>query len=202
MCERFGIRLAEFSEDTREKVRALMNLGELVPVMNPYDVGVGWVPSGYEDRLSECMQLLLKDENVDMLVVLQQSQASIPPLQVDYYHTIARAAAKCFRLTGKAMAYTSNVAAGLNEDIVCYIRETGMPLMQTMAAALKAVAHLGEYNVLRKQQQASEHTKDPSILQKAVADLPAGQTYLGERLTKAVLSQYGIGSVRKSDRTG
>ena len=89
MCERLHLNLAEFTDATKSDVRRHMGLGELVPVMNPYDAGAGWRPTGFEERLSECLRMLADDPNVDSLIVMQQSQASFDQGQVSYYTTIA-----------------------------------------------------------------------------------------------------------------
>lgn len=119
-----------------------MGLGELVPVMNPYDAGAGWRPTGFEERLSECLRMLADDPNVDSLIVMQQSQASFDQGQVSYYTTIARAVAQCSKITEKPVIYTSNVAAGFHRGITCHIEEAGLPLLQSMGTALLAVSHM------------------------------------------------------------
>lgn len=197
MCERLHLNLAEFTPETKNAVREHMGLGKLVPVMNPYDAGAGWKPTGFEDRLTGCLRMLAEDENVDSLVVMQQSQSSFDQGQVDYYTTIARAVASCSAITDKPVIYTSNVAAGFHPGITCHIENAGLPLLQSMGTALQAVAHMNWYFEQRRKSRAAVTPADPSRMQSAIAALPEGVHYMGERATKKLLASYGIPTTKE-----
>lgn len=192
MCERLHLNLAEFTDATKSAVRRHMGLGELVPVMNPYDAGAGWRPTGFEERLSECLRMLADDPNVDSLIVMQQSQASFDQGQVSYYTTIARAVAQCSKITEKPVIYTSNVAAGFHRGITCHIEEAGLPLLQSMGTALLAVSHMNWYYAQQNKTRPEAGLPDPARVSAAIQSLPAGTAYLGERETKRLLTDYGI----------
>lgn len=192
LCDGLHLELAEFTDETKVAVREHMGLGELLPVMNPYDAGAGWKPMGFEERLTGCLQMLAADPHVDILMVMQQSQASFDQGQVQYYTTIARATANCARTTEKPVVYASNVAAGFHHGITCHIEEVGLPLLQSMQTALQAVAHLNWYTQQRKKERQPEQPVDCTRIRRAISQLPGSRKRWDGQAMEPLLSAYGI----------
>ncbi len=179
-------KMAELSEETIEKLD-----GVLPPFWshgNPVDV-LGDAPP---DRFAQALEIVLKDEGVDSVVVILTPQAMTDPTATA--HAVSQAASRAFKPVLAVWMGGVMVAEGLQ-----LLSEAGIPSYTTPEKAVRAFMHLVSY------------ARNLTILHETPRDMPLafsldrkrlrgvfdtilteGSEILSENVSKAFLEAYEI----------
>lgn len=135
-----GMKLAELSEETRERFRRDIEEGRLPEHMsyrNPIDV-IGDAPSS---RYERAMRYALEDENVDLLVVIALFQS--PPALDE---GIVEAVAKMGGEYGKSIVFVAPPGGDYPHKMARNIElRGGVPVYETVEDGVDAVYALVKY---------------------------------------------------------
>ncbi len=181
-----GGLLAELSEETRT---ALFDLTDgKISGTNPIDIPFNADGAMY----SEALKLLIKDTDVDGVLVMHVPWARQPEVE------IAEAVAKSLKRV-KRLVLTAWLGSGAAEKARAVFAEKGIPSYESPGQAVRAFMYMAEYK--RNQELLIETpdslptdffpdtTKAREVVEKALAE---GREDLSEPEAKAVLASYGI----------
>ena len=186
-----GLRFPPLSEKSQSTLEKMLGAGSAVG--NPLDGGFGVLTS--EDTYRNCIELVLDDPNIDILL-LQEELMREPgsTRKENYLRMVEGVAAKA----KKPITYVSMISYGLN-DYARDLREElpHLPFLQETDKAVRAVRLVTDY--VAKKQRPEVKSRKPSAAEKAAADrvreLAAGgegARSLSEPESKALLAAYGI----------
>jgi acyl-CoA synthetase (NDP forming) len=92
---------------------------------------------------------LAKEEDVDLIVVSQDSPPGMAEKQANQYADVARAAVRAAG-SGKPVVAISHVSGGLDARIRRVLEEGNIPFLQGTREGLLAIHHLIEYAQFQK----------------------------------------------------
>ena len=186
---RRGIRLATFSDDTIERLRA--RLPPTAAIYNPVDI----VGDGDKERYLDTLDIILSDDNVSTVICLLAPTALIDPYELAVGISEAKE-----RYPEKAII-TAFVGGPLFREAKRYLMEVGIPYMDMTVRAVDAAYALYKYREIRDRKPCRyvtihdvDHEYAASIIQRVRMD---GRNVLMEHEAKELLKAYGI-SVPKS----
>jgi acyl-CoA synthetase (NDP forming) len=137
--QRQGLRMAVFSPPTQEKLDKL--LPPLTIRSNPVDMAF----ARNEQIFEESVHWILKDEDVDVLVIFLLYHPFMTPGR------IAAPVLRQRRLSTKPIVLCANSPRGLIEEEVSNFEENGVPVYALPDRALRALKGLTDYGEVTKQ---------------------------------------------------
>jgi acyl-CoA synthetase (NDP forming) len=140
LCVSFGLKLAQLSVETRQKV------AELLPpktyLDNPVDMGFFWHPPVF----IEVAKTLLKDPQVDILIMF--ALAGVGPM-VEIMKSIARETLPA-REPGKILMFGTDISTyDLMRDLG-EIEQAGVPVYRTPERAIRSLVQKVKYERIRR----------------------------------------------------
>ncbi|MDZ7361367.1 MAG: acetate--CoA ligase family protein [candidate division KSB1 bacterium] len=183
-CENLGLRLAKFSPETQQRLRA-----RLLPeasVANPVDL----LPAANEDDYQFTLEHILQDANVDALIVI-----SVPPISADAIKVAQRISAVAEKSDKTVLGCFMGVK-GLAS--AAELQKQAVPAFSFPESAARALAAMVRYAQWRQRKTSDFPTFD--VRREVVAEIIGGAKKSGrEQLTDweafQILSAYGIPSV-------
>ena len=140
LCISSGLKLANFSDETRRKV------GELLPpktyLDNPVDMGFSWMPPVF----IEVASAILRDPQVDILIVYA---LAVPGPMTEMLKQILRDILPA-RETGKLLLFCTDIPTHTLHQELASIQNTGIPVYLSPQRAVRALVHRSEYERIRK----------------------------------------------------
>lgn len=190
-----GFTFPDLSEASKEELRR--RLPPYSAVGNPLDAwGSGDLVSAYP----ACLDVLAREENIDLLAVSQDAPPGMAGAQVNQYAEVARAAVQAASGNKPVLAF-SHVSGGL-DDTIRGILETGnVPFLQGTRESLAAIHHLVKYAESRRpkdQRQKGDAGVAPASLNEILREMKGPKRVLPYGRSMAILSAYGIPGVRES----
>jgi acyl-CoA synthetase (NDP forming) len=160
-------------------------------ISNPLDA---WGNGKVEGTYPPSMTAAAAEENIDLVVISQDSPAGMAPAQVDQYAIVAKAAVDIAGKSGKPIVAVSNLSGGLHPGLRRIFEDGGVPLLQGTQEGLRAVHHLITYgNIMKK--GAFFRPDSEKRNQNALTGRREG--ILMEDEAKRFLSQNGISCVQE-----
>jgi len=116
-------------------------LPSFTAIENPLD---GWGSGDLVETYPACLEVLAGEDNVDLILVSQDSPPGMAERQAGQYTDVARAAVKAAG-SGKPVVAISHVSGGLDPTIRGILEKGNIPFLQGTREGLLAVHHLMEY---------------------------------------------------------
>jgi acyl-CoA synthetase (NDP forming) len=91
-----------------------------------------------------CLEVLAGEDDVDLIMVSQDSPPGMAEKQINQYADVARAAVRAAR-SGKPVVAISHVSGGLDSTIRGILEQGNIPFLQGTREGLLAIHHLVEY---------------------------------------------------------
>ena len=151
LAEGLSLRFVPLSPEAQAEVRK--RLPPFTAVGNPLD---GWGGGDLVETYPACLEVLAKEEKVDLIVVSQDSPPGMAENQVNQYTDVARAAVRAAE-SGKPVIALSHISGGVDPTIRQILEEGNVPFLQGTREGLRAVHHLIEY--ARFQRNRKQNTK-------------------------------------------
>ena len=144
LSEGLSLRFVPLSSKAQAELRK--RLPSFTAIGNPLD---GWGSGDLVETYPACLEVLAKEEEVDLIVVSQDSSPGMAEKQVNQYCDVARAAVKVAG-SGKPVVAISHVSGGLDATIRNILEEGSIPFLQGTREGLLAIHHLIEYAKFQK----------------------------------------------------
>jgi acyl-CoA synthetase (NDP forming) len=144
LAEGLSFRFAPLSPGARTELRK--RLPAFTAIGNPLD---GWGSGDLVETYPACLEVLAKEEGVDLIMVSQDSPPGMAEKQINQYADVARAAVRA-AASGKPVVALSHVSGGLDPTIRGILEKAGIPFLQGTREGLVAIHHLMEYARFQK----------------------------------------------------
>ena len=181
-CVRYGLRVAQFSETTKKRLRA--GLPKAASVNNPVDI----VGDAQADRYEVALRAALWDENVDCGLVMLTPQAMVDIKKIG--ETIATIAPKSGKTIVGCLMGLVDVSPGIE-----VLEKNGIPHYSFPEAAVRSLATLYNYQrwTERPRTRVKRFDVDLKLAKQIIARAKqAGETNLSQHDAMKVLEAYGL----------
>lgn len=185
-CVRYGLKVAQFSETTKKRLRA--GLPKAASVNNPVDI----VGDAQSDRYEVALRAALWDENVDCGLVMLTPQAMVNIRKVA--ETIATIAPKSGKTVVGCLMGLVDVSPGVE-----ILERNGIPHYSFPEAAVRSLATLYHYQrwIERPRTQVRHFDVDLKLARQIISQARrAGETNLSQHDAMRVLAAYGFPTAR------
>ena len=139
LAEGLSLRFAPLSAGARKELRK--RLPAFTAIANPLD---GWGSGDLVETYPACLEVLAKEEDVDLILVSQDSPPGMAEKQIKQYADVARAAVRAAG-SGKPVVAISHVSGGVDSTIRGILEQGNIPFLQGTREGLLALHHLIEY---------------------------------------------------------
>jgi acyl-CoA synthetase (NDP forming) len=139
LAEGLSFRFAPLSSKARMELRK--RLPSFTAIGNPLD---GWGSGDLVETYPACLEVLAKEDDVDLILVSQDSPSGMAEKQVNQYADVARAAVRAAG-SGKPVVAFSHVSGGLDSTIRQIFEQGNIPFLQGTRESLLAIHHLIAY---------------------------------------------------------
>ncbi len=181
-CVRYGLKVAQFSENTKKRLRA--GLPKAASVNNPVDI----VGDAQADRYEVALRAALWDENVDCGLVMLTPQAMVDIKEIG--ETIANVAPKSGKTVVGCLMGLVDVSPGIE-----VLEKNGIPHYSFPEAAVRSLATLYNYQrwTERPRTKVKHFDVDLNLAKQIIARAKrAGETNLSQHDAMRVLIAYGF----------
>ena len=139
LAEGLSLRFAPLSAGAQKELRK--RLPAFTAIANPLD---GWGSGDLVETYPACLEVLAKEEDVDLILVSQDSPPGMAEKQIKQYADVARAAVRAAG-SGKPVVAISHVSGGVDSTIRGILEQGNIPFLQGTREGLLALHHLIEY---------------------------------------------------------
>ncbi|MBP1719404.1 MAG: CoA-binding domain protein [Deltaproteobacteria bacterium] len=139
LAEGLSFRFVPLSAKAQTELRK--RLPAFTAIGNPLD---GWGSGDLVETYPACLEILAKEDDVDLIMVSQDSPPGMAEKQVNQYADVARAAVRAAG-SGKPVVAISHVSGGLDSRIRGILEQGDIPFLQGTREGLLAIHHLIEY---------------------------------------------------------
>lgn len=183
-CEKFGLTLAPLSDETVKALKAF--LPEQASIINPVDV----LGDATAERYEKALQLLLKDQRVDAVVVILTPQAVTEPNET------AKALVKVHReYPSKPILAVFMGGDSLNEAINI-LRSNNIPVYGFPEDAIRALKNMVDYAEYLKTEygdECFEFERNTILVRRIIERAKAyGRTVLLSYEAREIVKAYGL----------
>lgn len=144
LAEGLSFRFSPLSAKAQAELRK--RLPSFTAIGNPLD---GWGSGDLVETYPACLDVLAKEDDVDLIVVSQDSPPGMAKKQIAQYADVARAAVMAAG-SGKPVVAISHVSGGVDSTIRGILEEGNIPFLQGTREGLRAIHHLIEYARFQK----------------------------------------------------
>jgi acyl-CoA synthetase (NDP forming) len=185
----------ELSEASKEELRR--RLPPYSAVGNPLDAwGSGDLAAAYP----ACLEVLVREENIDLVAVSQDAPPGMAETQVNKYAEVARAAVQAASGNKPVLAF-SHVSGGLDPFIRGILEKGNVPFLQGTRESLVAIHHLVRYAECRRTRAKAKEgvaASSPASFEAVLKELDGEKRVMPYGRSMAILSAYGIKGVREA----
>jgi acetyltransferase len=195
LADGLSISFPSLSEGAEAELRR--RLPPFTSIGNPLD---GWGSGDLVETYPACLDVMAKEESIDLIVVSQDSSPGMAEKQVEQYADVARAAVRTAAL-GKPVVAFSHLSGGLDQTIKGILDRGNVPFLQGTKESLLAVDHLikyGEFLRLQKRKKGEAAGQVPFNLGGLIQRLRGPRRILTDRESKEILRTFGIPIVEES----
>lgn len=191
-AERNGLSVPALSPDTQATLESMLGAGSAVG--NPLDGGFGVLTS--EDTYRNCIQLVLDDPNIDILVLQEELMREAGSDRKEQY---LRMVEDLVQTAKKPIAYVSMISYGLTEYSRGMRAELmHLPFLQEVDKGLRAIGSVMTYAQGARRAAAelpaqTDAEAEAAARVREIAVGADGPRSLSEPESKALLAAYGIG---------
>ncbi len=144
LAEGLSFRFSPLSVKAQAELRK--RLPSFTAIGNPLD---GWGSGDLVETYPACLEVLAKEDDVDLIMVSQDSPPGMAKKQIEQYADVARAAVRAAG-SGKPVIAISHVSGGVDSTIRGILEEGNIPFLQGTREGLRAIHHLIEYARFQK----------------------------------------------------
>jgi acyl-CoA synthetase (NDP forming) len=144
LAEGLSFRFSPLSSKGQMELRK--RLPAFTAIGNPLD---GWGSGDLVETYPACLEVLAEEDDVDLIVVSQDSPPGMAEKQVSQYADVARAAVRAAG-SGKPVVAVSHVSGGVDSTIRGILDQGNIPFLQGTREGLLAIHHLIEYARFQK----------------------------------------------------
>jgi acyl-CoA synthetase (NDP forming) len=195
LAEGLSISFPPLSEDANKELRR--RLPPFTSIGNPLD---GWGSGDLVETYPACLEVLAREEGIDLIVVSQDSPPGMSEKQVEQYADVARAAVRTAAV-GKPVVAFSHLSGGLDQTIKGILDQGNIPFLQGTRESLLAVDHLVGYGRFLRERKEGRRGSDgwsPLHVKEMIRVLKGPRRVLSDREGKEILKAYGISIARES----
>jgi acetate---CoA ligase (ADP-forming) len=185
------IPVAAWSADTAERVRAALpgTTGR-----NPLDIGAS---VGHEQSDGELAALtaIANDPGVDIVLSIQDSQASLPAQLVEKYRRPVSTVAAARLSTKKPIVVVSPTPDATHPELLKELAGSGVPLLRGLRAGLAAMRSIGISPEATPEEDSAAEAAAPveaSVVSALKQEIGRHDGVLPAALSQRILSTYGI----------
>ncbi|EHP86582.1 acetate--CoA ligase alpha subunit [Methanotorris formicicus] len=143
MCEKYGIKLANFEEKTKEKLRK--KLPKTATISNPLDI----IGDADTERYKNAISSLMEDKNVNGLLIILTPQEMTKPLEV---------AEEIVKLKSNKKPIVTSFVGGVSiKGAKSYLRKNGIPSYITPESGVEALSYLYKYSKMKTKEDWDEY---------------------------------------------
>jgi acyl-CoA synthetase (NDP forming) len=188
LTERLSFSFPSFSVESQKELKK--RLPPFTPISNPLDA---WGSGDLAETYPACLEILGKEEGMDLIVISQDSPPGMAEKQVNQYTAVAKAAVRAAS-SGKPIIAFSHISGGLDPTIKRILDQGNIPFLQGTRESLLAIHHLMEYaRFLRKRDTHDKSSgQSPRDLKVMMQNLKGERRILPDGQAKEILRAYGI----------
>jgi len=188
LSERLSFSFPSLSTGSQEELKK--RLPPFTPISNPLDA---WGSGDLAETYPACLEILGKEEGMDLIAISQDSPPGMAEKQVNQYTAVAKAAVRAAS-RGKPIIAFSHISGGLDPTIKRILDQGNIPFLQGTRESLLAIHHLMEYaHFLRKRDtQDKSWGQSPRDLKVMKQNLKGERRILPDGQAKEILRAYGI----------
>ncbi len=194
-AERSDAVLPELAAPTLARLRDILGVG--TSLGNPLDAGFTALAS--RDAYFQCIDAMLEDPNIDVLLVQEELPASARTNQkAENLRAVNDRVARAAGGAGKPVAVVSMVSYMLTDESRRFRRELPhLPILHEVNKSLRAIGAIGRYGALPRPSPPAPRGRNvpsPEITALLARARPAahGLTVLDEADSKVLLGLYGL----------
>ncbi len=188
LAERFSLSFPPLSKTARESLEK--RLPPFSPIGNPLDA---WGSGDLRETYPACLEVLAKEQGLDVIAVSQDSPPGMAEKQVGQYADVARAAVSAAS-SGKPIVVFSHVSGGLDPTLKGILDRGDIPFLQGTGESLRAIHHLVEYGRFQKRRDVKPEAsgRSPAHLTEMIENLRGERRVLPHGDSTEILTAYGI----------
>jgi acyl-CoA synthetase (NDP forming) len=189
LAEGLSISFPPLSQGAKEELRR--RLPVFTAIGNPLD---GWGSGDLIETYPACLEVLAKEEGIDLIAVSQDCPPGMAQKQVEQYADVARAAVRASAI-GKPVIAFSHLSGGLDQTIKRILDQGNIPFLQGTREGLLAIQHLVNYgDFLRKGKKRKKEAPAPpsSSIGQILEQWKGPRRVLPDEESKEILRAYGI----------
>ena len=188
LSERLSLTFPNLSSSAQAELRK--RLPPFTPIANPLDA---WGSGDITGTYPACLEVLVKEEKIDLIAVSQDSPPGMAEKQINQYADVARAAVQT-AASGKPVVVFSHVSGGLDPRIRGILESGNIPFLQGTRESLVAIDRLIEYGMFQKRRESQQTVqgKSPWQVGEIIKRLRGPRRVLSDMQAKEILKSYGI----------
>lgn len=189
LADGLSLSFPPLSEGAETELRR--RLPSFTSIGNPLDA---WGSGDLGETYPACLEVMAKEEGIDLIVVSQDSPPGMAEKQVDQYADVARAAVRTAAL-GKPVVAFSHLSGGLDRTIKGILDQGNVPFLQGTKESLLSIDRLVKYGQFLRRRKERENgfvAPPPSNLSKMVQGLRGPRRILPDGEAKEILRVFGI----------
>jgi acyl-CoA synthetase (NDP forming) len=188
LSEKLSLTFPSLSSSAQAELRK--RLPSFTPIANPLDA---WGTGDLTETYPACLEVLAKEEKIDLIAVSQDSPPGMAEKQVNQYADVARAAVRA-AASGKPVIAFSHVSCGLDPTIREILESGNIPFLQGTRESLVAIDRLIEYGMFQKRRESKQTVQGKSRRQvgEIIKRLHGPRRVLSDTEAKEILRSYGI----------
>jgi len=188
LSERLSLTFPALSSSAQAELRK--RLPPFTPIANPLDA---WGSGDLTETYPACLEVLVKEERIDLIAVSQDSPPGMAEKQISQYADVARAAVRT-ATREKPVVTFSHVSGGLDPKIRGILESGNIPFLQGTRESLVAIDRLIEYGMFQKKRESkkTDQGKSPKQVGEIIKRLRGPRRVLSDVETKEILKSYGI----------
>ncbi|MEA5058627.1 MAG: acetate--CoA ligase family protein, partial [Candidatus Pelethousia sp.] len=185
--EGLDLRFPEWSEAGKAELgEQLMSFSNIA---NPLDA---WGSGRIESTYKTCLFAAAKEDEADVVLVVQDVPTGMAPRQAEQYAVVAEAAAAVSKQSGKIVVLLANTSTGFHPNIRKILDEGGVPALQGTREGLRAIESLVRFAAICRLPSREER-----ISAQALAVPKGVGKGLTEYRSKKILSAFGVRCTRE-----
>ena len=193
LTERLSFSFPSLSVESQKELKK--RLPPFTPISNPLDA---WGSGDLAETYPACLEILGKEEGMDLIAISQDSPPGMAEKQVKQYTAVAKAAVRAAS-SGKPIIAFSHISGGLDPTIKRILDQGNIPFLQGTRESLLAIHHLVEYAHFLRRRNTHDKSwgQSPRDLKVIMQNRKGERRILPDGQAKEILRAYGIQVIKE-----
>ena len=157
LAQDLGLEFPAFSEEAQQALTEI--LPSYSPIANPLDA---WGSGDLERTYPACVEVVSREKDIHLLAVSRDTPTEVASREVEQSLSVAEAAVRAARETGKPVLLFSNLSVGFQQEVKKVLDEGGVPYLQGTRETLRAIQAFMRYASFRRRMGESIAAGCPS----------------------------------------